>query len=83
MVRLKVKLSSKGQLVIPKVIRESMGLAENRQAIMEVKGKIIEIRAFEEEDLVKKWRERAKKHGGNLKKMGWVYGDKLYEEEFR
>lgn len=80
MVRLKVRLSSKGQIVIPKVIRESIGLEEKSDAIMEVKGKIIEIKAFPEEDVAEKARERAKKHGGNVSR--WVYGDRLYEEIF-
>ncbi len=83
MVRIKVKLGSKGQIVIPKVIRVSMGLLEEKEAVLELKGKVVEIRAFEGVDLVRKARERAKKYGGNLKKLGWVYGDKLYEKEFR
>ena len=41
MVRIKVKLGSKGQVVIPKVIRDSVGLAENEPAIMEVKGCVV------------------------------------------
>jgi len=81
-VRIKVKLGEKGQLVIPKVVRESVGLRENKPAILEVKEKRIEIRPFPDEDLVKKAKERAKKYGGDLKKLGWIYGDKLYEEVF-
>jgi len=81
-VRIKVKLGEKGQLVIPKVVRESVGLRENKPAILEVKEKRIEIRPFLEEDLVKKAKERVKKYGGDLKKLGWIYGDKLYEEVF-
>ncbi len=80
--RIKVKLGEKGQLVIPKVVRESVGLRENKPAILEVKEKRIEIRPFPDEDLVKKAKERAKKYGGDLKKLGWIYGDKLYEEVF-
>ncbi len=82
MVRLKVRLGKKGQLVIPKIVRESVGLVEESDVILEIKEKSVEIKPFLEEDLVKKWEERAKKYGGNLKKMGWIYGDKLYEEEF-
>lgn len=80
MVRLKVRLGKKGQIVIPKVIRESVGLIEETDVVLEVKEKAIEIKPFPEEDLVKKARERAKKYGGDTSK--WVYGDKLYEEEF-
>lgn len=78
--RLRVKLGDKGQLVIPKVVRDSVGLKVNRPAILEVKEKSVEIRPFPNEDLVQRARERAKKYGGDLKKLGWVYGDRLYEE---
>lgn len=37
MVRIKVKLGSKGQLVIPKIVRESLGLTENKPLILEVR----------------------------------------------
>lgn len=83
MVGLKVRLGKKGQLVIPKVVRESIGLVEENDVLLEVKEKSIEIKLFPKEDLVKKARERAKKYGGDLKKLGWAYGDRLYEEEFR
>lgn len=80
MVRIKVKLGTKGVLVIPKVIRESLGLTEDKVIILEVKDKTLEIRAAEEE-IPEKWRAVAEKEGfdvaGNL-----VYGDKLYEQVF-
>ncbi len=34
------------------------------------------------DELVKKSLERAQKHGGFLKDLGWIYGDALYENEF-
>lgn len=77
---IKVKLGGKGQLVIPKVVRESIGLRENSQALLEVKEKKVEIRPLPAEELVKRMEERAKKHGGDVSK--WIYGDMLYEEEF-
>jgi len=80
MVRIKVRLSSKGQLVIPKKIREALGLAENSFVLLEVKEKTIEIKPTSGEDIVKSWKEIAKKHAIPAKKM--IYGDKLYEEEF-
>ena len=80
--RIKVKLGDKGQLVIPKVVRESIGLKENGSALLEVKEKVIEIRPLSSEDLLERSRERAKKYGGDIRKQGWVYGDKLYEEVF-
>ncbi|MBI2574301.1 AbrB/MazE/SpoVT family DNA-binding domain-containing protein [Candidatus Woesearchaeota archaeon] len=78
---MKVKLGDKGQIVIPKVVRESLGLRKNSTAILEVKEKRIEIRRFPEEDFVKDAAERAKRSGGDVSK--WVYGDRLYEEEFK
>ena len=81
MVRIKVKLGSKGQVVIPKVIRDSVGLAENEIAIMEVKGGIVEIKPLKDMDIIKKWEEMARKDKANVSK--WIYGDKLYKSEFR
>lgn len=80
MVRIKVKLGSKGQLVIPKVIRESLGLTENIILILEVKDKKIEIRPLEE-DVLDKWEDIAKREGVDVSKE-ILYGDKLYEEVF-
>ena len=80
MVRIKVKLGSKGQVVIPKVIRETIGLFENEAAIMEIKEGLIEIRPLKDMDVIKKTEERVKKYGADVSK--WVYGDRLYEEEF-
>ena len=77
---IKVRLGGKGQLIIPKVVRESVGLRENSPAILEVKEKLLEIKPLTEEDIVKKARERAKRSGGDTSR--WVYGDRLYEEEF-
>jgi AbrB family looped-hinge helix DNA binding protein len=78
MVRIKVKLGSKGQLVIPKVIRKSLGLIENRFVILEVKDKSIEIRALDE-GVVDKWREIAGNEGLDVSKE-LIYGNRLYEE---
>ena len=80
MVRIKVKLGSKGQLVIPKVIRESLGLTENIVLVLEVKDKKIEISPLEE-DVLEKWEEIAKREGVDVSKE-ILYGDKLYEEVF-
>ncbi len=77
---IKVKLGDKGQLVIPKVVRESIGLKESQPALLEVKNTWIELRPLPTGDLVRMAAERAKKHGGKV--SGWSYGDRLYEEEF-
>ncbi|MGQ9469803.1 MAG: AbrB/MazE/SpoVT family DNA-binding domain-containing protein [Nitrososphaerales archaeon] len=79
-VRIKVKLGSKGQLVIPKVIRESLGLTENIVLVLEVKDKKIEIRPLEE-DVLEKWEDIAKREGVDVSKE-ILYGDKLYGEVF-
>ena len=75
-----VRMNEKGQIVIPKIIRDSVGLFENRDVVLEVRDKKVEIMPFPEEDLVKKAKERAKRCGVDVSK--WIYGDKLYEEEF-
>ena len=80
MVRIKVKLGSKGQLVIPKIVRESLGLTENRPLILEVKDKVVEIRPLRE-DVLKEWMEVVKREGVEVSKK-LIYGDKLYEEVF-
>ena len=80
--RIKVKLGDKGQIVIPKVVRESVGLKENASALLEVKENVLEIRPLPSGDLVQRSRERARKYGGGIKKEGWIYGDRLYEEVF-
>lgn len=80
MVRINVRMGDKGQIVIPKIIRESVGFLENRDVILEVRDKRVEIKPFPEEDLVKKVRDRAKRCGADVSK--WIYGDKLYEHEF-
>lgn len=80
MLRIKVKLGEKGQLVIPKVIRESLGITENRTIILEVRDKTIEIKAFDEE-VPEKWRAIAEKEGLDVER-NVVYGDKLYEQVF-
>jgi len=81
MVRIKVKLGERGQLVIPKVIRESLGLVENRMVILEVKDKVIEIKPFSAEEIVERWKKISEKEGGDVSK-DFIYGDKLYEEVF-
>ena len=76
-----MKLGERGQLVIPKVIRESLGLVENRMVILEVKDKVIEIKPFSAEEIVERWEKISEKEGGDVSK-DFIYGDKLYEEVF-
>ena len=80
MVRIKVKLGGKGQLVIPKVIRESLGLTENKVIVLEVKEKTLEVKTLDEE-VPEKWRAIAKSEGLDVTRSV-IYGDKLYEQVF-
>jgi len=80
MVRVKIKVGSRGQLVIPKVIRESLGLSENKHVVLEVRDKTLEIKTLDE-GIVKKWKEIAEREGLDVSKE-LVYGDRLYEEVF-
>jgi AbrB family looped-hinge helix DNA binding protein len=81
MVKLKVRMGAKGQLVIPKIIRDSLGLRENSYVTLEVKDKHVEIKLMGE-DFVKKWDELREKEGMDVAKQ-MLYGDKLYEEVFK
>jgi AbrB family looped-hinge helix DNA binding protein len=81
MLRIKVKLGEKGQLVIPKVIRESIGLVENSTILLDVKDKTIEIKALDE-NIPEKWQAISQKEGLDVTKQ-LTYGDKLYEQVFK
>lgn len=76
---LKLKLGTKGELIIPKKIRDQLGLSRDRTIILDVKEKSAEIKVATE-DLIQKWEERAKKHSLDVSK--WIHGDKLYEDVF-
>ena len=76
---MQLSIGAKGELVIPKKIRESLGLTRDRKVILEMEGKTIKLKVADE-DIVKIWEERAKRCNLDLKKL--VYGDKLYEEVF-
>lgn len=80
MVRVKIKVGSRGQLVIPKVIRESLGFSGNKYIILEVKDKTLEIKTLDD-GIVNKWKEIAEREGLDVSKE-LVYGDRLYEEVF-
>lgn len=81
MVKFKVRVGSKGQLVIPKIVRTSLGLTEDSYVTLEVKDKCVEIKPLQEE-FAAKWDQLRQKEGLNVaKKM--IYGDRLYEEVFK
>ena len=76
---IQLKLGAKGELVIPKKIRESLGMSREKKIVLEVKGKTIILRSSAD-DIVKRCEERAKKYNWDPKDV--LYGDKLYEEIF-
>ena len=80
--KFKLKVGSKGQVVIPKIVRESLGIKPESELIMEIKDKSAEIRPVSLDSDINSWEEFAKNNGVNIKKAGWIYGDKLYEEVF-
>lgn len=78
---MQLKIGSKGEIVIPKKIREAIGLVRNRNIILEVENDTIKIRTLRKEtDIIKKWETSAKKYNIDPKKI--IYGDKLYEGVF-
>jgi len=81
MLTFKTKMGVRGQIVIPKAIRESLGFGENKTILIEVEDKIIRLRPIRGEDIVASWAALAKQEGTDVTK-NWVYGDRLYEEGF-
>lgn len=81
MLQFKTKVSTRGQIVIPKIIRESLGITENKTVLLEVDKKILKLIPSEGRDILKSWEEIAKSEGGDVSKK-FIYGDKLYEEIF-
>ena len=77
---IKVKMSKKGEIVIPKKVREKLGFSKNKILLLEVKGKIAQLRTTNEEDVIKNWEKIAKESKVDVSK--WIYGDRLYEEVF-
>jgi AbrB family looped-hinge helix DNA binding protein len=74
----RTKVSAKGQVVIPKIFRENLGIKEGGEIIMRLeKDKIIVSSA--KRDIPDRWSTIAREKGANVKKE-IIYGDKLYEE---
>lgn len=78
---MQLKMSAKGEIVIPKKVRDQLGLLRERKIFLTVKDNEVILKPIKsDEDIVKKWAERA--HRLNVDVSKWVYGDKLYEEVF-
>lgn len=76
---LKTQASARGEIVIPKHIREELGITKDTVLFLEVKGKTLEIRAGPK-DPIKVLEECAKR--ANLDPSKIVHGDQLYEGIF-
>ena len=77
---MQLNIGSKGEIVIPKKIREQLGLIKKRKIILEIRDRGIFLHPPADEDTVEEWENLAKKY--NFKTSDLVYGDKLYEEVF-
>ena len=81
MLKFKTKVSERGQIVIPKILRENLGITKNKLVFIELQDKTLRLTLAEERDIVISWKEISKKEGGNISKE-FIYGDSLYEEAF-
>ena len=77
---MQLSIGTKGEVVIPKKIREQLGLARQRTVFADVKGKSLIITPVRE-DIADVWERRAKQLKIDASK--WKLGDELYEEIFR
>jgi AbrB family looped-hinge helix DNA binding protein len=78
---MQLNISKKGEIVIPKKIREHLGLMHAKTVVIELKGDIVQIRPrANSEDIIARWEERAKRMNIDVSK--WTMGNDLYEEEF-
>lgn len=75
----KTQVSARGEIVIPKHIREELGITRNTIVFLELNGKTLELRAGPQ-DPIKVLEDCAKRANVDVSK--WVMGDKLYEEVF-
>ena len=57
-------ISEKGQVTIPKELREKLGLRAGSVLRFSDKNGILQARKFQQEDPVRKWRGRGKNPGG-------------------
>ncbi len=82
MVKLRIKVGAKGQIVIPKILREAYGIKENGYVIIEPKDNVLLIRRIENPEKILEWiRERRKHIGGKEARLGDLIKASL-EEEF-
>ena len=76
---IKLKIGGKGEIVIPKKIREYLGLTKNKTVTLSVEDKKIVLKP-DQSDIAAKWTMLATKHREDTSK--WVRGDAMYEDVF-
>ncbi|MDI6640408.1 MAG: AbrB/MazE/SpoVT family DNA-binding domain-containing protein [Methanocellales archaeon] len=77
---IKSKVGSRGQIVIPKIVRENLGMIEGSGIIIEMVDDEIRIKSTKR-DILSRWSRIADDEGMDVKKE-IKYGDRLYEEIF-
>lgn len=81
-VKIRVKVGPKGQVVIPKVFREAYGIKEGGYVFLEPGEGELKLRSVEDPEETIKWiRERRKRVGGREARLGDLAEVDL-EEEF-
>lgn len=75
---MQLSMSARGEIVIPKKIREQLGFAPGRMVLLTVSDNEIELKPIAQKSIARKWAERAKRL--NLKSSGIIHGDALYEK---
>jgi AbrB family looped-hinge helix DNA binding protein len=82
MVKLRLKIGPKGQIIIPKILREKYGIRENSYVLVDVREDGIIIKKMPEPEEILSWiKERRKKIRGLEAKPGELAEIDL-EEEF-
>ncbi len=82
MVRIRIKVGPKGQIVIPKIFREAYRIKEGGYVILEPAEGELKLRGVEDPKEVLNWiRERRKRLGGREARLGDLARVDL-EEEF-
>ncbi|MGQ4892989.1 MAG: AbrB/MazE/SpoVT family DNA-binding domain-containing protein [Candidatus Njordarchaeia archaeon] len=85
MVKLKIKVGPKGQIIIPKALREAYNIVEGGNVIIEPKDEGILIRKIMSEEELINWlqerKRRLKAKKAKLGELSGVYLEMEFEEE--
>ncbi len=82
MVKLRIKVGAKGQILIPKILREEYRIKEGGMVIIEPREEGVLVRGIEDPDSLIKWiKERRKRIPGKKGRIGELAEVDL-EEEF-